>query len=198
MSKFHIILIAFIVLIFTAKADHPLLDEDFFYYIKTQDKGDSFLFLPTEELADGTVIGIVGWITPNEEEDEDKTLFVYCAMEKEDGVSDVYLGGANEEEEFELYMLLEIKELRNLCASLKYVGSDKTIDSKRKLFKRTSDRADEIQQADLGTLDHQFDEIKKIAKLYKLGGRKAVRKHYGKAQSEKILESRKTKSLPKK
>lgn len=180
--------------IFSAKAEHPLLNEDFFYYIENQEKTLSFLFIPMEESKDGTVIGIVGCMASDDEGDA-MIASVYCAMEKENGVSDVYVGYIDEDDKFVLHIFLEIKNLRNLRASMKYVGKDKTLTVKRKKIKRTEEMAKEILQADIeSNRGKEFSEMRKIAKLYKNGGRKEVRKNYGKAYTEQLVEQKKKSS----
>lgn len=187
MKKIYYILIFFFTFILNVKADHPLeTDEDSFVSIKYEDEKVSFYFMVLETMDDGTSMGRVLLILGDSVGD-----FMFCAFEKESGVSDIYLIRPKDEnfEEVELVCLLEVHQLPNHRVRVLEMGREDSVFATWDIVPNTPE------------IDEENDECKKsfgwkktspvakdIATIYKNSGRKGVSLSYGKTVWEKISE----------
>lgn len=183
MDKFRYLIIFLFAFIMNAKAIHPLeMGEDHFVSIEYENEQSVLYFTPLEIMNDGTSIGIVLW-----KKNDNTYPFVFCAMESENGSSDVYF--LSNREEYKLMLLMEVHKLPNHRVRILEVGAGNSAFAKWEIVPYTTELKEVQEKSKKTELWNNFSALAKdVAETYKNGGRLAVSKTYGKTAWEEIYE----------
>lgn len=183
MDKFRYLIIFLFAFIMNAKATHPLeMDEEHFVSIEYENEESNFYFEAVETMDDGTSMGIVLW-----ERGDNVYPFVFCAMESENGSSDVYF--LSTIEKYRLMLLMEVHKLPNDRVRILQVGAHDSVFAEWDIVPYSPELKESHEEIKKTGLWNNFSTLAKdVATTYKNGGRKAVSMTYGKTAWEEIYE----------
>lgn len=198
MNKWYLLIVFLFSLCFNVRGEHPLSSTDDVASIYDKGSGLDIFFLPMNKV-DASMVGLaVGKLY----EEGKGFLYIYCAVEKQNGISDVYLLSQSSEQT-PLFMLIEIKKTSDNSARVHIKGEKEpftaewdtmTKEKTSGLYKETiSD-----YKADHSNWKEQVKLAKNVIYEYTQNGRSGVRAKYGKTIYEEVIDEKDTKQDSKK